>query len=69
MMHQNETEINQPTRTDRDWRYNGRKRYEIHYLMKLANISAVKASSLIDQYDGDRDAINAVLIEQRRSGS
>lgn len=69
MIHQNETENNQPTRIVRDWRYTGRKRYEVGYLMKLASISAVKASSLIERYAGDRDAINAALIEQRRSGS
>ncbi len=42
------------------------KLYEPEYLMKLGNLTREDALALIVEYDGDRDRINAELIDRKR---
>jgi len=42
------------------------KKYEPEYLMKLGNLTRAEALALILAHDGDRDRINAELIDRKR---
>ena len=42
------------------------KQYEPEYLMKLGNLTRKDALALIDEHDGDRNRINAELLDRKR---
>ena len=65
MMRQYETTAREAaTRDVPEWRLTKRK-FELHYLMKLGNISRQEALALIAKHNGDRDEITAELFSRR----
>ena len=65
MMRQYETTAREAaTRDVPEWRLTKRK-FELHYLMKLGNIGRQEALALMAKHDGDRDEITAELFSRR----
>lgn len=48
-----------------DWRRPAPSPYSVGYLMKLAGLSRRQAEKIIARHDGNREKINAELIERR----